>query len=456
MVTITSPPRPPHAPAVNPAPTVPVPRPARARARELVQREVEPRRWSRTNSPGWYRVWAVLTAATLAVLCAVGSAAAIRSAGATSRIQTDTAPALLGSQDLFGSVSEANASATAVVLSGAIGTEDRSRRNLYVEALNRASAQTEELSTLVGEDRVSRDALKQIAVALTTYSGHMEASRRENSLRGTQAETELRTALDLASKDMAGAVDTVTERSQTRFAEERQRGRIITLVAAACAVVALAALLRLQAGTLARSNRIVNLPMAVATVLVVVELLMLGYAGVVRSTALGRAETDGYRAIQATALLQRSAFELQSQLSLDLLSGQTENSDTRRLQLTGSINSNLAALSSIADTDRERAAITELGTRWDRYQKATAPLVEGKGAATPATISEFQSSGLSAFNGFNTTIESVLLDNRSQFTGGVDDAARAMRWLPWLAVIAPLVGIAGVLVGAQRRLGDYK
>lgn len=456
MVTITSPPRPPHAPVATPAPAPPVTRPARARARELVQRDVEPRRWSRSNSPGWYRVWAVLTAAALAVLCAVGSAAALRSAGATTRIQSDTAPALLGSQDLFGSVSEANASATAVVLSGSTGTEDRSRRNLYVEALNRASVQTEELSALIGDDPVSSDALKQIAVALTTYSGHMEASRKENALRGTEAETELRTALDLASKDMAGAVDTVTDRSQTRFTQERQEGRIITLVAAACAMIALAFLIRLQVGTLARSNRIVNLPMAAATVLVTLELLALGYAGVVRSTALGRAESDGYRAIQATALLQRSAFELQSQLSLDLLAGQTENSEVRRLQLTGSVNSNLAALSSIADTDRERAAITELGTRWDRYQQATGPLVQGKGAATPATITEFQNSGLPAFNGFNTTIESVLLDNRSQFTSGVDEAARAMRWLPWLAVVAPLVGIVGVLVGAQRRLGDYK
>ncbi len=401
-------------------------------------------------------MWAVLTAVALAVLCAVGSAAAIRSAGATTRIQTDTAPALLGSQDLFGSVSEANASATAVVLSGATGTEDRSRRNLYVEALNRASAQNEELSTLVGDDATSRDALKQIAVALTTYSGHVEASRRENALRGSEAETELRTALDLATKDMAGAVDTVTERSQDRFDEERQEGRIITLVAAFCALVALAALLRLQAGTLARSNRIVNLPMAAATVLVALELLMLGYAGVVRSTALGRADDEGYRAIQATSLLQRSAFQLQSQLSLDLLSGQSEDSEVRRLQLTGSINSNLAALSSMADSKREQAAISELGIRWDRYQQATAPLVEGKGAATPATIGEFQSSALPAFDGFNTTIESVLLDNRSQFRTGVDDAARPMRWLPWLAVIAPLVGIVGVLVGAQRRLGDYK
>ena len=283
-------------------------------------------------------------------------------------------------------MSEANASATAVVLSGSIGTEDRSRRNLYVGALNRASGQTEELSTLVGDDTMSRDALKQIAVTLTTYSGHMEASRRENALRGTQAEAELRTALDLASKDIAEAVDTVTDRSQERFAQERQQGRIITLVAAACAVLALIALLRLQAGTLARSNRILNLPMAAATVLVTIELLMMGYAGLVRTTALGRAETNGYRAIQATALLQRSAFELQSQLSLDLLSGQTDDSEIRRLQLTGSVNSNLAALASIADSDRERAAITELGIRWDRYQQATGPLVQGKGAATPATI----------------------------------------------------------------------
>ncbi len=454
MVTITSRPRPPQVPPANPVPAAPVTRPSRVK--EVVWRDAEPRRWSRSNSPGWYRVWAVLTAGSLAVLCAVGTTAAVRSASASRAIKSDTGPALLASQDLFGSLSEANAAATAVVLSGAYGTEDRSRRNLYVEALNRTAVQVETLGTLVGDDDTSHDALQQTAVALTGYSGHMEASRRENTLRGTQAEAELRAALDLASKDMVKSIDIVTDRSQARFAQERQQGRLLTLAAAVCAVIALLVLLRLQAGALARSNRILSLPMAAATLLVVLELAVLAYAGFVRSTSLSRAETEGYQTIQATALLQQSAFELQSQLSLDLLSGVSEESEVLRLRLTGTVNSNLAALATLADSERERAAITELGVRWDRYQKATAPLAQSKGSATPAAIADFQSTGLSTFNGFNTTIESVLLDNRRQFTSGIDDAAWATRWLAWLAAIAPLLGIVGVLFGAQRRMGDYK
>lgn len=178
---------------------------------------VELKRWSRANSPGWYQVWAALTVLALVLLSGLGTVAAARTATVTSRIRSHTAPALLSVQDLSASLAEANAAATGAFLSGTTGAEDRSQRNLYLDDLSRSSAQTEQLAALV-DDQASHEALRTVSSALLSYSGKIEASRRESQLGGSGSETTLRSALGLASNDMAGATGAITERSQARFA----------------------------------------------------------------------------------------------------------------------------------------------------------------------------------------------------------------------------------------------
>lgn len=455
-----APPNPPRgpqpAPPGRPGPSSPTgpPGPVTGRADQH-----PPGRWSRASSPGWYRTWAVITAAVLAVLCAVGATAAARSASGASTIRNEAGPALLGVQDLFASESEANAAATAVVLTGADGgTEDRARLNLYTDAVDRSAAQTVALAALVGDDDQSQAALRRTGTALTTYAADVEAARRENALRGPNASADLQAALNLASTDMAQAVTTVTTQSRGRFNDLRSQGNLLLGVTAAAAVVALGGLAWLQRGTLARSNRILNVPMVVATALVVIDLGAVAVAGLNRSSALSRADTDGYQAVQVTSDLQSQAFQLQSDLSLRLLNG-TPVDTARQSRLVQLVQQNLDNLSRQADTGRESAAVSELRTRWDRYQQATAALpaqTSGTASQRAAAIDQFEGPVLSTFNGFNTTIESVLLDNRSQFTDGTNRAAGSVGWLPWVAAVLPLLAAAAMVAGVQQRLGDYK
>ncbi len=415
-----------------------------------------PGRWSRDSSPGWYRTWAVITAAVLGLLCAVGALAAARSASGAGTIRNEAGPALLGVQDLFASESEANAAATAVVLTGADGAEDRARLNLYTDAVDRSAAQTVALAALVGDDQQSQTALRRTGTALTTYAADVEAARRENALGGSNASADLQAALNLASTDMTQAVTTVTTESQSRFGDLRSQGNLLLGLTAGAAVVALAGLAWLQRGTLARSNRILNLPMVVATALVVIDLGAVAVAGLNRSSALNRADTDGYQAVRVTSDLQSQAFQLQSDLSLRLLTGAAADTASQS-RLTQLVQQNLDNLSRQADTEREAAAVNELRTRWDRYQQATTALpAQASGSQRTAAIDQFEGPVLSTFNGFNTTIESVLLDNRTQFTDGVNRAAGAVGWLPWVAALLPLLAAAAMVAGVQQRLGDYK
>ena len=59
------------------------------------------------------------------------------------------------------------------------------------------------------------------------------------------------------------------------------------------------------------------------------------------------------------------------------------------------------------------------------------------------------------FNGFNTTLEAILLSNRDQFDLGVQSANERLRFLTIAMVLLPLLGAALVLAGYQPRINEY-
>jgi hypothetical protein len=413
--------------------------------------------WSTSSSPGWYRVWAAISVAllaTFAVLAAVGS---LLARGASSTIESSTAPSLIAVQDLFACVAEAYAAATVVFLSGSTGNEDRVRRNLYLDARQRSAQQTERVAGLVGDDPEVHEALSVIAASLTTYSGQIEASRLANQADLPGAEDQLRDALDLARTDISTSVTTVTGRSQDRLDRQRSDGRIVVGAAVVVGVIATVVLVQLQLGAFRRSNRLLSLPLMLATGLTVVTLLLLTGGLVTRSTALRNATRGGYDSIATTSQLQSSVFELQSRLGLLLLDAGGGGTGSELSELLATIDGDVDAISGGADSERERAAADELRVRWDRYRLAATEIVSLATAGdTGAAVTELRGQGLSSFNGVNTTIESVLSDNREQFANGVAEAAGADRWLPVYSIVLPVLSVIGVLYGVLRRLGDYR
>ena len=384
----------------------------------------------------------------------MGTAAAFVIRGSSATIENNTAPSLVAVQDLLAGVAEANASATAVFLSGATGTEDRSRRNLYLDALDRSARQAEEVAGGVGDDEDSHAALKDIAAALTVYAGDIERSRLANQLDQPGAETSLLRALDLAQTTIAPAVATVTERSQDQFDRESSTGRLLGIAAVLLGVLAIGQLLWLQVGTFKRSKRILNVGYALATLSLVIGVAVLTQQQLVRGQALANAETGGYESIATTSRLQADAFAVQSEVSLRLLG--TGDPETDLETLMDAIEEDVAEVGRDADSVRERAAADELAGRWARYRATTSDIAALADGSPDEAITRFQGSGISAFNGLNTSIESVLSDNRVQFIDGVEGAASAVRWLPVLTIVLPLIAALTIVWGTQRRLEEYQ
>ena len=423
--------------------------------------------WSTATSPGWYRVWAAISVALIATFASLAATGSLLARGASATIESNTAPSLIAVQDLFASVAEANAAATVVFLSGTSGEEDRGRRNLYLDAVGRSAEQTAQVAGLIGDDERSHEALAGIASSLTFYSGGIEASRLANQQGLDGADDQLRDALNLAQTGISDSVATVTERSQDRLDRQTGSGRIVLAAAGVAGVGAVVALAKLQSGAFRRSNRVLSVPLVLATGLVVATLVGVGSGLVTRSAALRNARAGGYDSIAATSRLQSSVLELQSDLGLRLLAGtdaddgtgagdRTEAGDSTD-GLLAAIDDDVAAIDAGADSERERAVAAELAIRWDRYRAAAESIVSlADTGDTTGAAAELRGAGLSTFNGVNTTIESVLSDNRSQFSSGVAEAAAADRYLPIYSVALPVLAALAAVYGVLRRLGDYR
>lgn len=404
------------------------------------------------TTPGWLRLWGLIVVVAVGGFAFVGTLAALDARESATTIESSTAPSLVAVQDLFSSVAEANASATGAFLSGLTDEENRAQRNLYLDAIRRSSRQLEDVSSLVGDDAASHEALQTLISDLTLYSGEIEASRVSNLSGLAGAEDQLAGALDRAGTDMALSVATVTASTDEELDALSGSGLVLQILALVLGAVAIGLLLWFQVQLGSRTNRILNPPLAAATMLVLVAVGWFASGLLVRDSALDNARSGGFESIQSTAAIQTDVYETQTLVSLRLITGRGDSTES----LLDGVGSSIERARNAADSTRELAAVDLLDQRFDRYRMAIADIerLAQSGRADEA-ISLLEDEGLSTFTGVNTSIESVLSDNRRQFLSGVADAVTAVDRLPLVLVVLPVLAALSALYGIQLRLREY-
>jgi hypothetical protein len=380
------------------------------------------------------------------------------------RSSTDSSgPSLIGLQDMFASVAEANAAATAAHLATAVsGQEDRVNRNLYLDALGRANDQVALVAADLGPDDPAQEPLRRVARSLAAYSGDVEAARLANLNGLPEADDRLGQALSVVEFEIGPAVAEATTLTRDRFDRDADQGRLVALAAIAVTIVTILAMIWMQYRLAMRTRRLLNPFLVLATLAIMAVLAVLVRGEWVRTTAIDDARFGGLNAIINTAELQSRTFAIQSELALALVDDQSSSAALRErfdtieqlaLEADGLVEFSVGN----ADSDRERAAGEALRVRWDRYRSDVDAVVAAASAGNAAEATALvRGPGLSSFNGVNTAIESVLSDNRTQFIDGVEVADSAVELNPWLCLLLSVAAGLLVLVGIQRRLGDYR
>jgi hypothetical protein len=422
------------------------------------------------TTPGRYRLWSVVTAVLLLATAVAGWAAATALRSGTDRIRNNAGPVLVATQQLVSSLAEADAAATAAFLSR---PEDRESRALYEQALARASAQIEDVSALIGADPVTHESLKDLSVAVIRYAGLVEAARATNRAGIAEAPGYLVDALNLLGATVADDATRLTDATQRRFERDEDRRDTGVLPAVAVAVVALGVLVAAQLWTFRQSRRVVNLPMAVATLLLVGAIGWLVAATFQSRTDIETARADGYDSITLTSRIQTAAYRAKADETVALITGdaarRTSATATAQSLLAGpatpaavdavrqgrapGVQGLLTDAAGVADSDRERAAVAEMLVRWQRYQDTAAQLRSITNVDQQRAV--FVGPTSATFNGFNFSVESVLGDNRDQFLDGLASAADRLGSLTLVALFLPLLAALGALCGFQLRLNEY-
>ena len=392
----------------------------------------------------------------LLVLAAVtASLATLAFETSVERVAQNTGPVLISTQGLVASIAEADAANTAVFLSG--DDQDRQQRSLFLGAMSRAPQQIEDISAGLADDTISHNALKQVGSQLVEYSQVTERARINNLAGESSATSDLEESLELVSgpNGMLANTQIINTRTQAGFTNETNSGSALWIVSIISLILAFIGLLVAQFTLRKRTKRLINLPLVLATVCVLVLGVWLMAALVGRLSDLQLAQTDAYDTIALTAELQTEAFEFKTQEARAIINNDLsllEDTTANRENVTELLNS----MTSQADSQREAAAIVNLDQRWNRYlatneQITNALSVNGTDAARTLAISD----GNRDFNGFNTTVETVLLANRDQFNSAIDSAANRLKFLQLGSILLPLLAIGLTLVGYQARINEY-
>jgi hypothetical protein len=229
-------------------------------------RDVFVRRWLRTT-PGRLRVWSTaLLIGLLVVGVVMGTAAHVRGDAARS-VVSGAGPELVAAEGLYSALSDADATASIIFL--AAGREAPELRRRYERDIRNAGR---ELATVSGRSGASSDemgAIRTISRQLPIYTGYVETARTNSRLGFPVGAAYLRQASGLMRDELLPAATTVYSHAATRLDDAYRSGtskrELVLVLGAGLGVIAL--LVVAQLFVFRRSNRIVNVGLLSATLL---------------------------------------------------------------------------------------------------------------------------------------------------------------------------------------------
>ena len=395
--------------------------------------------------------------AAVFIIVAVGVASWVltdRLVNDTTEVATSTGEVLIATQQISASFAEADTAAAAVHLAGADG--NREQRRLYEQAMDRATSSLEDVARVVGDDEISHQALQSIAGNTTDYAGLIDAARLASIQDLAAANSQLSQASALNRNEITSAVQQIADRARDRFDTQTQAPWYFVAIIALAIGLALLIVLHLRLSR--QFRRVLNLPIALAAVVLLVMVIMSARGFANQQAAFNDAEEQAFDAIQVSEQIQQIAYRHRALGTSSILNGQNISADLTPLEdVLAASNGLFGQALSEASSTREVAAAEEIVARWDRYVIESDKL-QGALRVDNAELAEriAQGSANAAFNGFNTSVEAALLDNREQFLGQLQTASDSLRWLRGLILLGSLLAALLTWWGFAQRIGEYR
>jgi hypothetical protein len=395
------------------------------------------------GSPGRLRVVSAM-AVLAAVLVALGGGAALRErSGALDEAKRSAAHLVLV-QSVQIRLAQADADVTNSFLR--FGLEPVQQRTDYIDSIRTASR---DLTLAANASPEDADALGKANAELTRYTGYIGSARANNRQGLPVGANYLTTASDLLTEQVVPKLEARAAADQEKIDSAYTRAGLAALWLGLVAVIGFGVLIGAQVYLARRSRRILNVPLAAATVGLLVALIFAGGAMAVAQSRANKVRDGGLANATALSTSRVAAFNAKSDESLTLINrGSGTASDKEWTEDFQAAKSALprtsGAASPLVDYRTRHAEIRklDLAGNWDR-------------AVAEATASR-PGSANAAFQDYAQQTEKALTAEAATVSSGLDKAGNALLPAGILVVIVGLLAAIGAWWGISLRLDEYR
>jgi hypothetical protein len=374
-------------------------------------------------------------------------------------------PLAAAAQQLYRSLSDADATAASAFLSG--GLEPPALRDRYEIDIAQAGAALAKASSDVGGIAEAEGQVQQLAQQLPVYTALVETARAYNRQGYPAGAAYLREASGLMRAKILPAAQRLYTIDFDRLAAEQQQARAFPWFSAVLAVLLLAALVATQMYLTRKTNRLINIGLLTATIAVV---LGLGWGTVALLIESGRV-ADGHRngSQQVELLVQARITTLKGRAdeTLTLVArgdGPEYEEEFAKLSpaVTGDTEANVLVKAKNRASDPAMAnqvqAAADNTAAWLAAHQNIRKLDDGGQYedAVKLAIGGAPDSSATSFARLDENLNTALTAGRQEFLNQTLGARAALTGLVSGIVVLSLIAVAGIIIGIAERLREYR
>jgi hypothetical protein len=373
-------------------------------------------------------------------------------------------PVAAASQQIYRSLSDADATAASAFLAG--GTMPAELRERYDLDIATAGANLAKASADVSGVPDAEEQVNVLSQQLPVYTGLVETARAYNRQGFPAGAAYLREASGLMRAKLLPAAQRLYEIDFDRLSAEQDAASSVPWFSLALVVVLLGALLAAQRYLTRRTNRLLNVGLVVATGAVVVALIWGTVALLIESSRVSAGHDHGSEQVEVIVQARIVALKMRANETLTLVArgdGADYEDEFKKLAEEISGDGNLLDQARGLAEDQETQNLIDAAQKnaddWLAAHKRVRELDDGgayQEAVSLAISTAAKTSAATMFNQLDDNLMKALRNGRQHFAEETSAASNVMTGLPPGVAVLALVAAAGVTMGIRDRLQEYR
>ncbi|MBM7770648.1 hypothetical protein JOD54_000852 [Actinokineospora baliensis] len=420
---------------------------------------------SATTTPGRLSVVAVALLLLTAITGIVAALTAQAKRDTLDDLVAHREPLATAAQQIFRSLSDADATAASAFLSG--GVEPASLRTRYEFDISQAGTALGKASSDVGGDPLAAAQVEVLSQQLPVYAGLIETARANNRQGYPAGAAYLREASGLMRSKLLPAAEKLYEINYDRLQREQESARSVPWEPVALLVLLLVALVATQRYLTRKTNRLLNVGLVAATAAVVVALIWGVVAMLVLASHVGDAERNGAQQVDVLVQARINSLKCRADETLTLVArgdgpGYEQEWQQLAATITGDGGTNLLRQAKDLASSDAMAGEVQLAVQnaeeWAAAHRKIRELDDGGQyeEAVKVAIGDAPDSAAAAFGKLDKNLITALNAGRDEFFTQTTKAGNALTGLvPGIAVLA-IIAAAGITLGIRERLREYR